>query len=237
MPKVTQAVIVAAGVGSRLKPYTDDRPKTLLEVNGQSMLRRSVDIMLEQGIGEIVVVVGYRRQMIMDHLKGYPATYILNPFYRITNNMASLWFALPWLMGDFIYAHSDLVYDAVLMDALVNDPNDTALLVEEKLCGDEEMKVIAANGLLVESSKCLAPEQCLGEWTGIAKFSNAFRPVLDTKIGALLEDGRLQDYDTAAFTELAHEGHKIPILPFTDHPWLEVDTEEDLLEAREIFGG
>ncbi len=91
--------------------------------------------------------------------------------------------------------------------------------------------------MLVESSKGLAPERCLGEWTGIAKFSSAFRPVLETKIGALLEDGRLQDYDTAAFTELVTEGHQIPILPFTGQPWLEIDTEEDLLRARGMFGG
>jgi len=234
--KIKQAVIVAAGLGSRLKPYTNDRPKTLIEINGTTMIRRSIKIMLEHGIEEIIVVVGYKKELIEEHLKDYPVKFVHNPFYLITNNMASLWFAEPLLEGDFIYAHSDLVYDASLMRTLIESKYETALLVEEKRCGEEEMKVIAKDGLLVESSKLIDPIQCVGEWTGIARFSHKFTQILMPWIGALLEDGHLQDYDTLAFTQLSQHGEAIHIIKFEDKPWMEIDTAEDLLAARELAG-
>ena len=231
-----QAVIVAAGLGRRLKPYTDDRPKALIEINGASMIRNSIDIMLDSGVEEIIVVVGYKKEMIENHLRDYPVRFVHNPFYAITNNMASLWFAAPMLKGGFLYAHSDLVYDPLLMHSVVNSQYENALLVEEKRCGEEEMKVIAHDGMLVESGKLLDPTNCVGEWTGIARFSHKFSLTLMTRIGALLEAGHLQEYDTFALTQLAREGEPIHIIGFHDQPWMEIDTVEDLQAARELFG-
>ena len=231
-----QAVIVAAGLGRRLKPHTDDRPKALIEINGTSMIRNSIDIMLGGGIEEIIVVVGYKKEMIEEHLRDYPVQFAHNPFYAITNNMASLWFAAPLLKGGFLYAHSDLVYDPSLMNSVVNSQYENALLVEEKRCGEEEMKVIANDGLLVESSKLLDPNYCVGEWTGIARFSHKFSLTLMTRIGLLLEAGQLQEYDTFALTQLAQQGESIHIIGFNDQPWMEIDTVEDLQAARELFG-
>jgi choline kinase len=232
--KIKQAVVVAAGLGSRLKPYTNDLPKTLIEIDGATMIRRSIKIMLEHGIEEIIVVVGYKKELIAEHLKDYPVKFVHNPFYLITNNMASLWFAAPFLEGDFIYTHSDLVYDASLMKTIIESKYETALLVEEKHCSEEEMKVIAKDGLLVESSKLIDPKQSVGEWTGIARFSHKFTQILMHWIGTLLEDGHLQDYDTLAFTQLAQNGESIHIIKFKDKPWIEIDTAKDLMVAREL---
>lgn len=234
--QIKQSVIVAAGLGSRIKPYTDDLPKTLIEVNDTSIIRENIKIMLEHGIEETIVVVGYKKEMIEEHLKGYPVKMVYNPFYSITNNMASLWFAAPFLEGDFIYTHSDIVYDASLMKTILDSQHTTALLVEEKQCGEEEMKVIAKDGILVESSKLLDPAQCVGEWTGIARFSYKFTQTLMARIGALLEEGHLQDYDTLALTQLAQQGELIHIIKFREQPWIEIDTAEDLLAARRLFG-
>ena len=107
---------------------------------------------------------------------------------------------------------------------------------QEKRCGEEEMKVIAKDGMLVESSKLLDPNYCVGEWTGIARFSHKFSLTLMTRIGVLLEAGHLQEYDTFALTQLAQQGESIHIIGFTDQPWMEIDTAEDLQAARELFG-
>jgi choline kinase len=200
------------------------------------MIQHNIDNMMAHGIEEIIVVVGYMKELLVEHLAGYPVKFVHNPFYAITNNMASLWFAGQFLRGDFIYSHADLVYDPTILGALIDGPHDTALLVDEKQCGDEEMKVIAKDGLLVESSKLLDPALCLGEWTGIARFSHSFTQVLMGWIGALLEQGHLQDYDTLALTQLAQRGEPIHIVKFADKPWMEIDTEEDLLAARKLVG-
>ncbi len=174
MSRSKQAIIVAAGVGSRLRPLTDDRPKTPIEVDGQSMLSRSVQLMMDQGVNDIAIVVGYRKEMIVEHLRDFPVTYFYNPFYKITNNMASLWFAAPFIRGDFIYSHGDIVYDASLLTTLVEDEKENVLLVEKKDCGAEEMKVKVQDGRLMASSTEIPLELSFGEWTGLAKFSGDF---------------------------------------------------------------
>lgn len=235
MGRPKQAIIVAAGVGSRLRPLTDDRPKSLIEVDGQSMLRRSIQLMIEHGINDIAVVVGYRKEMIMEHVRDFPVTFFYNPFYRITNNMASLWFASPFIKGDFIYSHSDIVYDATLLTMLMEDKGENVLLVEKKECRAEEMKVQVRDGRLVASSKEIPREESFGEWTGLARFSADFGAELMETIGLLIEQGYQMAYDTLAFTELAGEGHIIEIIPFENVPWLEVDTKNDLKHARKAF--
>jgi len=233
---IKQAVIVAAGLGSRLKPYSDDHPKSMIEVNGTSMIRANIQSMLQEGIENIIVVVGYQKEVLGEHLQDYPVKLVHNPFYAITNNMASLWFAAPFLDGDFISSHSDLVFDPSLMKIIVESSYETALLVEEKLCGDEEMKVVANEHLLVESSKLLDPTKCIGEWTGIAKFSHKFTQTLMARIGSLLEEDHLMSYDTYALTQLAQRGESVRIITFQGVPWMEIDTPEDLAAVKDIFG-
>lgn len=235
MSRPKQAIIVAAGVGSRLRPLTDDRPKTLIEVDGQSMLSRSVQLMMDQGINDIAIVVGYRKEMIVEHLRDFPVTYFYNPFYKITNNMASLWFAAPFIRGDFIYSHSDIVYDASLLTMLVETNRENVLLVEKKDCGAEEMKVKVQDGRLMASSKEIPLEKSFGEWTGLAKFSADFGAELMETIGLLIEQGQQMAYDTLAFTRMVEAGHVIGITSFENVPWLEVDTADDLHQAREAF--
>lgn len=235
MGKPTQAIVVAAGVGSRLRPLTEDRPKSLIEVGGESMLKRSLRLMTEQGISDFVVVVGYRKEMIEDHVREFPVTFINNPFYGITNNMASLWFALSLIKGDFIYSHSDIVYEPDLLTMLVDDPKENVLLVEKKECGIEEMKVQVHEGCLAASNKEIPKEKSFGEWTGLAKFSHGFGIELMSTIGLLIEQGHLMAYDTLAFTELATKGREIGILSFINRPWIEIDIAEDLKSAHELF--
>ena len=212
MEQIKQAIIVAAGLGSRLRPYTDSLPKGLLEIGTESLLERNVRLMLGQGIEEIAVVVGYRQEMIRDALGGYPISFISNPFYKLMNNMGSLWFAHEFIQGPFIYSHSDIIYDPALMAQLANAEHADGLLVEAKLCGEEEMKVQAEHGILVASSKEIQAENSLGEWTGMARFSKNLGELLMDKIGILIEAGHQMEYDTFAFSQLAQEGQPCPLI-------------------------
>jgi len=230
-----QAIIVAAGEGRRLRPLTVDQPKALLKIGGQSLISRSVELLVDAGVSDIAVVVGYRKEMIRDHLAGYPVTCYFNPFYRITNNMASLWFAQAALKDGFLYLHSDLIYDPRLLQQLIGSRQPDTLLVEQKVCVEEDMKVKVAGGHLAASSKEIPLEEAFGEWTGLARFSAPFGRKLFDQIGLLLEEGHLQAYDTQAFTELAKAGHTIEILAFTALPWVEIDTPDDLEQARRLF--
>lgn len=235
---VHKAVIVAAGLSSRLYPLTLERPKGLLEVGGQPMLTRSVQLLQQNGINDIAIVVGYRHNQIREAL-GRAVSYIANPFYRHCNNMGSLWFAQEHVADNpFIYLHGDIVYDpAILSSALegfVERKNDMELVSDFKENDEEAMKVrVDKNGRLLESSKEISLEKAHGEWIGIACVRSTKE--LFASIEAILFNEGLNFYDTHAFTKLAKQGSRIFCTPTNGLPWVEVDFAEDYQLAKELF--
>ncbi|MBI4318531.1 MAG: phosphocholine cytidylyltransferase family protein [Chloroflexi bacterium] len=115
-----KALIVAAGKSSRLYPLTNDTPKPLLQIGGRSIIERSVDLLNANGISEVIVVVGFHHEKMREALHER-ASFVFNPFYELSNNMASLWLALPYLEGDaFVYLHADVIYHEALISELVS---------------------------------------------------------------------------------------------------------------------
>lgn len=100
-----------------------------------------------------MVVVGCLKEQIIEKLKG-KVTFIYNPFYETTNDMASLWFAKEFVRDtDFLYLHGDLVYHRDLVRKCLNAKGNIILVVDTKRCDEEDMKARVKNGLFVESSK------------------------------------------------------------------------------------
>jgi len=235
MDKVTKAVIVAAGLSSRLYPLTLGKPKCILEIGRETILGRSVRVLHENGIKDILVIVGYKKEMIQQVL-GANADYRFNPFFSATNNMASLWFAKEWVQDSpFIYMHGDIVFAPELLGLMLQENReDAALLVEYGPVDEEAMKVRLNEDHFIESSKDISPPEAIGEWVGIATFNQPHK--IFNHIEILLEQGQLQAYDTQAFTQMAREGDSFKIIATGGYPWVEIDTEPDLEKARRLFG-
>src|SRR5215212_7693336 len=114
-----KAIIVAAGRSSRLYPLTSETPKSLLPIGETSMIERSIDLLNAAGTSDIIVVVGFCHDKIRRQLRGR-ARFVLNPFYAETNNMGSLWLAIPHTGGDaFVYMHADVIYHEDLLARLL----------------------------------------------------------------------------------------------------------------------
>ena len=232
-----KAIIVAAGRSSRLYPLTSETPKSLLRIGETSMIERSVDLLNAAGISDIVVVVGFCHEKIRRQLRGR-ARFVLNPFYAETNNMGSLWLALPHVGGDdFVYLHADVVYHDDLLRRLLADDlgAEIQLLTDFDSVDAEAMKVRLRHGRFVESSKAIPFDQAAGEWTGLARVAAGATAPLYECIEGLLAEQRLQDYDTAAFTRLAGNGMRFGLTPTDGLPWCEIDTPADLARARGLF--
>jgi choline kinase len=233
------ALIVCAGLARRLRPLTDDLPKALLPINGQPLLDRSVNILRSVGIDEIVVVVGYLRERIQQQL-GQGVSYVYNPFYESTNNMASFWFGLQAMgKNPFVYLHGDVIYSRELIKRLISlQMNaDAALLVDFGPTDSEAMKVRLDNGRFIEADKGIPLSDAVGEWTGVARFSSAaIEPVMET-MENLLSEKRFQDYDTAAFNRMAADHFEFDLVGTDGGPWCEIDTADDLSAARAMFHG
>ena len=222
-----KAVIVAAGMSTRLHSLKEARgiPKCLLPVDGNTIIDRAVDNLRYCGIPYIVVVTGYRAEDIRFHL-GNKVEYVNNPFYEYCNDMASLWFAKDYIDGDeFIYMHSDVVFDSQILKDLVYCSYEDVLSVDLKECDKEDMKVVLDRGKLIESSKEIPLDKADGEWIGLAKFLNSKR--LFDNIEFWLEEGYLNEYDTLAFTDLARRGYIINSCYTEGGKWVEIDYPEE----------
>ena len=151
-------VILAAGMAKRLRPLTDERPKCLLKVGERTLLQRTVDAMLAAGINELVVVTGYRANMIRDFLtETYPSLtihFIDNVDYEHNNNIFSLWLTRPYTEGrDFLLMDSDILCDPRAVAEVAARPV-SALAVNRHELGEEEMKVVVDSGMhITEVSK------------------------------------------------------------------------------------
>ena len=131
-----QAIILAAGMGKRLKELTQNNTKCMVKVNGVTLIDRMLHQIERQHLSRIVIVVGYEGQKLIDYIATLgietPITFINNPIYDKTNNIYSLALAKEWLCKeDTLLFESDLIFEDSVLESLVEDPRDTLALVDK----------------------------------------------------------------------------------------------------------
>ena len=237
-----KAVILAAGIASRLKPLTDNTPKCLLKVGDKSVLERTVDNIIANGIKDIVVVTGYLREMIENFLlekyREINFTFIFNEKYDSTNNIYSLWMTKEELLGhDMLLLDSDIVFDGRIIGQLLNSNYENCLAVrsDQKL-GKEEIKLLLNDdGSIKEIGKVIDPNAAVGESIGIEKFEKKFVwrlfTILDIKI---LDKHEVNIFYEAAFQDALNSGVKIYPIDAESYKCMEIDTLEDFETAGEL---
>lgn len=231
------AVIVAAGLSSRLYPLTEKMPKCLLPMGNEKIIERNLRILKDNGIEQIIIVTGYKKHLIEEVVSGQ-ATTIFNPYYKYCNNMGSLYAAKPLLNNEpFLYLHGDVVYTEQLMkDFLgnINRQNIIELAVDFKETDEEAMKVrIDSTNKLIESNKEIPLSKSAGEWIGLAAI-NTPEIVFEYIEQALVEE-HLTVYDAFAFSNLAKDGYSIQCKSINAENWFEIDFIEDYNNAKGLF--
>ena len=228
------AVIVAAGRGTRMENLTQDTHKCLLPVDGRPIIEYSLKTLKAHGIRRIFMVTGHFDALVRQALGRWVFKFVENPFYRTTNNMASLWFAKEYMDDDFLYLHSDLLYHPkILADFLDHSFSHTAICMEEKqVFYGEEMKIGREGDHLV-LGKGLSDEQSIGEFIGIAAFRKAGFPSFVDVMTEILMFGDHNAYFAEAIA-IASRSNDVEIVPFTGLPWIEVDTADDLERAERV---
>ena len=234
-------VILAAGMAKRLRPLTDERPKCLLKVGERTLLQRTVDAMLAAGINELVVVTGYRANMIRDFLtEMYPKLtihFIDNPDYAHNNNIFSLWLTRPYTDGrDFLLMDSDILCDPAIIPTVIG-VGESALALNRHELGEEEMKIVAdAEGRITEISKTCRPEDAAGESVGVERMTADYSTALFRELEQMIErEGLIDIFYERAFERLIPQGHTFRIVDTTDLFSIELDTPEDFENAQRLI--
>jgi choline kinase len=237
---MTQAVILAAGFGSRLRPLTDDRPKALVRVGAEPILGRALDALTEAGVKSAVIVAGYRQEALLDYLRprlDVSWTAVENPAYRTTNTLASLMMAAPLIEEDFLLIDGDLVFEAAVI-ARLDAPGARVAIDTSRRLDDEAVKVALAGDRVVAVGKSLPPGlTAVGESIGIARIDAATARRLFDVGHRLLADGAAQAYYEAAFQVLLDEGCLLESADISGLRWVEIDDHEDLRHAELLFAG
>ena len=131
-----QAIILAAGMGKRLKELTQDRTKCMVQVNGVALIDRMLHQIESRHLSRIVIVVGYEGEKLMEYIDTLgirtPIVYVQNPIYDKTNNIYSLALAKDYLcQDDTLLFESDLIFEDAVIDQLLDDPRETLALVDK----------------------------------------------------------------------------------------------------------
>lgn len=232
-----KALILAAGMGSRLAPITDDYPKTMVPVNGKPILMKQLENLLENGITDITVVAGYKAEVLIREVgKAHPGVRVLNSAdYASTNNMYSAYFAREWVQGsDFLMMNADVFFDSSVITALLACEAENAIVTDVGCYIEESMKVVNADGRLAAISKQIPPEQAYGSSIDVYKFSRAAGDAFFAKCREYIVDrGELKLWSEVALNDI------LASVPFAACPlvgrWLEIDNHDDLAAAETLF--
>lgn len=237
-----KAIILAAGMASRLRPLTDHSPKCLLQVGQRTLLQRTVDALVAADIHEFVVVTGYLPSMITDFLLSrYPQEkfhFIHNARYASTNNIYSLWLTREEADGEeVLLLDSDILFDPQIIPALLNDLQPDTLAVNTHELGEEEIKVIVdEEGKVKEISKICSIEQAMGESVGIEKMSAHYTHALFEELQQMIEDEGLDNvFYERAFERLIPQGLCFGVTDTTRFFSIELDTVEDFHQAQRLI--
>lgn len=230
-----KAIILVAGKGTRLAPYTDDLPKCLIEVGGRAILDHQLDALATAGVCNVVLVVGCMQDKVRKHLagrQGFSFTFIENECFAETNTAYSLWLARWEMSDDFIYLNGDVLIHSEVIHRLAGALASEALAVERKPCGDEEVKAQLDGCRIIALSKTVSPADAYGEFIGIARFTKRFCPAFRASLEQVIErDQLLKVYFELALERLLAD-HVLTAIDITDLPTIEIDFPEDLWRAK-----
>lgn len=237
---MTQAIILAAGKGTRLLPLTEECPKTLLELKGKAILHHILDKIVENKVDKIIIVIGHYGEKIKlavgNNYKGIPITYIENLLYKKTNSAYSLWLTKDLASNDFVVINSDTLFSKDILKYLIDSPYEITLAIDDTLRGelsDDAMKVTIINGLIKDASKKIPSAKTHGDAIGLYRFKGEGVKHLYASLRRLVENNILDQLFTKAVKDLIPHVNVYPIST-RGLPWIEIDDMKDLKRAEEL---
>ena len=239
-----KAIIIAAGMGSRLNPLTNQKPKCMLELNGKTLLQHQIEALKGGGIDKISVIKGYKKEMI-----DYPnLTYYLNDNYQNNNILHSLFYAEKEMDDAFVAAYSDIFYSKEIVRRLLDNRGDISIVVDIDWRGyyegrtdhpieEAENVVFDSNNNVVKIGKILPDKDSVhGEFVGMMKctkkgaliFKRYFKRLKKVYSGKPFQRVKVFEkaYLTDMFQDMADFGVKINCV-IIERGWTEIDTVQD----------
>ena len=230
-PKV---VILSAGQGKRLSPLTDTQPKCLIDLSGRSVLHWQLANLASAGVREAVVVTGFNAQAVEAEIEeiavpDLEVRTLFNPFFSVTDNLATCWMAREELRGHVLLLNGDTLFEPAVAKRLLAAPAaDITVAIDRKAhYDDDDMKVCTHGDVLTAVSKTL--ELYDGESIGFLRFSPDGAALFVRQVEAAMRAGEgLKRWYLSIIDQIAHETGRVRVASIKGLNWAEMDFPADV---------
>ena len=238
--RITTALLLAAGTGSRLMPLTSNSPKCLTLVNGKSFLERLVINLKKQGFKRLVVITGHQENCIREFLPTVSGDltieFVHSPLYKTTNNIYSLWMARDIIKEQFMLIEGDLIFDVSLLDDMVY-PDQIAVANILPWMNGTTVTLNPSQGIKSFHKNTSSDlEESRYKTVNIYSFSLTTWNSIINRLNQHISANNVNSYYETVFAEMVEDGSlSLQAVDFDNRYWYEVDTLEDLAEAQKLF--
>ncbi len=228
-----KAIILAAGIGSRIKKIYD-KPKALLQFGEKrkSIIQRLYGILKKKKFSDIIVVTGYKSNLIIKNLSKNEVSFLNYKNYRKTNNLQTLLFAKKELNSAFLCIFADLIFDENIVNKILKVNKKIVLAIDSSKVLSGTMRIKKNLNKITGIGNHISASQGHGNFIGIAKFSKKGAILLKKYL--LKEKKNKKDYYTVVFNKMMANKVSINYYDCKNYFWKEIDTKKDLLEMKKI---
>ena len=235
-----KAIVLTAGIGSRINKYTRLIPKSMIKINQKYIFEYIIENLHKAKIKEVIFVVGYKSNLLKPKIikkckeLEINLKIVVSKKYKTTNTMYSLWLARKFLKKNFIFLHGDLIFSYKMLKQFIKFPHKNSILIDKKQPKDwdDAMKVISNKKLLKYMSKSVSIDEMDGTAIGMYKFDSKGSTILFKSIKELIKKGNVNLWVSDAFNIISK---KMKIyMQSTNYVWADVDNLKDLKSAKEI---
>lgn len=236
-----RALLLAAGRGTRISRYLSGMPKCTVDIGGERLIRYTVGLLQEHGVKQIGLVLGYRQEVIRRVLEGMNVSFYYNPFFDVTNSIASAWFASEFFRADddMMIMNGDVYIDGGLLEQILAEKQSPVLFSDETRRETADYKFFYENGILKKYGKELTGDDITGEYIGIARFDRAFVPEFTAQMERMIGTQQHAVWWENVLYEMTAR-RDIYVRDVGGRFWAEVDYIEDyerILEHRGVRRG
>lgn len=224
-----KVLLLAAGRGTRISRYLSGNPKCTVDIGNQKLIRYTIDLFHKKGIEDIGIVLGYRGEVIQEVLKDEKVRFFYNPFYDVTNSIASAWFARDYLKeyDDTIIMNADVYLQEELLDRVIASDRSPVMFADGTRKEEADYKFCYHNGILEKYGKDLKGDDITGEYIGIGKFSKDFMPEFIEHMDRMINTQQHSVWWENILYGMVEEGRSVYIDEMDGLFWAEVDYIED----------
>lgn len=230
-----KALIFAAGRGTRISRYLNGNPKCTVQVGNEALIHYTVRMLKKHGVDQIALVVGYQQQAIRSVLRDFDVSFFYNPFFDVTNSIASAWFARDFIAGDdILFMNGDVfMEEALLQELLAQKCTGSVLFSDESRKEEADYKLYYENGRLLKYGKELTGSDVTGEYIGVARVDRDFLPQFSARLNEMISSQQHGVWWENVLYSLS-DCRFVEVRNISGRFWAEVDYIEDYERIAEF---